>query len=284
MTMALEQRVAGKLARIWDRVQPKRTVAGTIVPLRRDTTDLIHWAPNWKTQIIGAALGQRPGVFIDVGINIGQTLLDYRAAPIRNGYIGFEPNSRCVERTQSIIDAAGLDDCEIVPVGLADSNAVISLFVSEGAPLDAGATMVPSLRPGDKTTALHVPVFKFDDLAPTIVRDRPISLIKIDVEGGELRVLKGMVHTLRKARPLIQCEVLTRYFADDTDAHAARCRELMLLLHDADYRVLRVEKDRHEGILVGYTEVDGFAEEIHTHENKHLCDFVFVPSEQDWPV
>lgn len=43
-----------------------------------------------------------------------------------------------------------------------------------------------------------------------------ISLIKIDVEGGELQVLKGAVETLRRHRPVVVCETgnMTVRFGD----------------------------------------------------------------------
>jgi FkbM family methyltransferase len=282
--MGLGQRVKGKAVRLWDRAQPRHDLNGAVVPLRTDNIDLLYWRPNWKTQLISSVLAARPGVFIDVGINVGQTFADYCYSAVRNGYIGFEPNARCVERTSAIIDASSFSDCTIVPVGLAEENTVISLYVDRNAPLDAGATMIPNFRPGVEVAGIHVPVFRFDDIRDGVLQNRPISLIKIDVEGGELKVLGGMTETLRTIRPLIQCEVLGRYFCDESDTHALRCRNLISLLRSADYKVLRVEKTEHEGDLAGYSEVSSFPEEIHTHENKHLCDFLFVPREVDWPL
>ena len=53
---------------------------------------IAFWRPDWKTQLIRHFLEQRRGLFIDVGANVGQTLLDYLSCSPRHGYLGFEPS------------------------------------------------------------------------------------------------------------------------------------------------------------------------------------------------
>ena len=49
----------------------------------------------------------------------------------------------------------------------------------------------------------EVPVKKID----TVFLNNEIDFLKIDVEGGELEVLKGSVKTLRKHHPVVVCEI-----------------------------------------------------------------------------
>jgi hypothetical protein len=65
--------------------------------------------------------------------------------------------------------------------------------------------------------------------------DRP-DFIKIDVEGGELAVLKGMTATLRDVRPLIFVEI-HRLSAMSVSDHA---RTITALAEEAGYRVVPV--------------------------------------------
>ena len=49
---------------------------------------------------------------------------------------------------------------------------------------------------------------RFDDLPDALVRRAAIRLVKIDTEGHELSVLRGMEQTLRRAQPLaVACEL-----------------------------------------------------------------------------
>jgi len=59
-----------------------------------------------------------------------------------------------------------------------------------------------------RETKLRVPAVSLDDLAANC-DGRPISVIKIDVEGAELPVLESGMDTIRRDLPLIACECQT---------------------------------------------------------------------------
>ncbi|MFN4185583.1 MAG: FkbM family methyltransferase, partial [Hyphomonas sp.] len=54
-----------------------------------------------------------------------------------------------------------------------------------------------------------VPLISLDEIM-TYIDCPPVSFIKIDVEGGELDVLRGGIETLKKHRPSILCEIDNR--------------------------------------------------------------------------
>lgn len=51
---------------------------------------------KWKIDLFKRILSVKKGDFIDIGVNVGQTLLNINSIDINSGYIGFEPNSNCV--------------------------------------------------------------------------------------------------------------------------------------------------------------------------------------------
>ena len=66
-------------------------------------------------------------------------------------------------------------------------------------------------------------------------RFRPPRVMKMDVEGAELAVLRGAVRVLSEARPAVLCEVYER-----------QAGEVSLLLHEHGYRLFDFAR-RSEG-------------------------------------
>jgi hypothetical protein len=68
-----------------------------IVPVDGDDTlQNVFWAKSWKTELIERLLGPESGLFVDVGANLGQTLLDLWSINPNIPYLGFEPNLACI--------------------------------------------------------------------------------------------------------------------------------------------------------------------------------------------
>lgn len=50
----------------------------------------------WMIPLIEKLLSIKKGTFIDIGVNIGQTLIKLKSIDPEINYIGFEPNPMCV--------------------------------------------------------------------------------------------------------------------------------------------------------------------------------------------
>lgn len=264
----------------WDKARPQFSVAtrnGRItIPGTPGTGWVLSWHPDWKTQLIDRCLAANPGLLIDVGANIGQTLLDYCNASQKAGYVGFEPSPRCVEHLRGIIADSGLDDCRIVPAALAERNAALSFFARDAA--DPGATLVGDIDPSKPVIETIVPAYRFDDIIDDIIGTAPISLLKIDVEGAEAAVIAGMKRVMTQRRPMITCEVLNRAPSADRAQHRQRNVRLLELLREADYNLYAIEKSPDTTTLVGIKPIDDFPDVEFTRENVWMVDYLFVPS------
>jgi FkbM family methyltransferase len=131
----------------------------------------------------------RPGgTFVDVGANIG-VYTGWAARLVgRDGRVhAFEPAPVTRHALCRMVDANRLDNVRVVPVAVGASAGCITLYLVQGA---SGLTSAvpPSIDGG--TTRVEVPMTTLDAYAEK-ARTGTVSLVKIDVEGYEIEVLKG---------------------------------------------------------------------------------------------
>ena len=273
----------------WSNVTPRYTLRkGTLdLAISGATSDgallIDDWKPSWKTATIGKALASRCGAFVDIGANIGQTLLDFLVC--RKGderYIGFEPNPKCAEMVASIIRDNDIADAVLVPIGLADRSALLPLFFGANSTTDSGATLVADLRPSKAVKQQWVPCLTFDAAAADLaVND--IALIKIDVEGGEGEVLSGMRETLRTKRPWVMCEVLHRDPLAEETAYRTRLASIEALLGELDFRMYRIVRSRDDSQVEDIVSVAAFPDAVWSEKSSAECDYLFCPAETNRP-
>lgn len=280
----LKKRATRKLTHIWARLRPSYRQNGITIPADEGNIPLYFWEPTWKAALISRFLTASPGVFLDVGANVGQTLLDYCASPSRSGYLGFEPNPACAARLREIIKSSALEDCSVVPAALSAAAGIIQLHLSSNAQTDTCATHVGELRPEPGQEAINIAAYRFDDISDELLRGRPISLVKIDVERGELDVLRGMEHLMLERRTPIMCEVLHHHDPDTRQANVKHHRELADLIRSRQYCIFRIDKTKHEGDLAGFTRIEAFPDEVYGDHNQHLCDYLLLPEEARPPI
>lgn len=236
---------------------------------------LKKWRPDWKTEAITAVLQHRHGGFVDVGANVGQTLADFLCAPVRSFYLGFEPNLICCQHLTGLISANGLDRCQVIPAALGNHNGVGELF--RGGDSDPGASTRRDLRPRLAFQPVAACVYRFDDLQG-VLPEPQVALVKIDVEGSELEVLRGMESTIRELRPWIICEVLHRDSSADHETYRQRCAELMGLIRSLGYEVQRIVQDATGMRVHDLHAIAEFPDVEWNEFSSTECDYLFLPA------
>ena len=233
---------------------------------------LAYWRPSWKTQLIGHYLARREGLFIDVGANIGQTLLDYISCSPTGGYRGFEPSLDSASNVSRLIKKNRLENCQILPVALSDSTGLTTLFERHVG--DSCATMVEDLRPSFQNDARAIATLELDNLDLS-----PIAVIKIDVEGAELAVLEGMRRTLRSGSIPVVCEILRRDSRSPAKEYEQRISSLEALLRDIGYVALLIEKTSDLSKVAALKPVEAFPLEPFTNTTRELNDYLLCPAD-----
>lgn len=170
----------------------------------------------WLLTAIERIFARRPGAFIDVGANRGQTLIKVAAVDRTRRYIGFEPNLGCANFVERIIELNALSNHTIFPVGLADRSRAVQLLVSstgsESSTTAAGVRGMAAYA-GSKQVLVQTGDSILDDLALS-----EVALIKLDVEGAELEALLGLRRTIERHQPWLVFEVLPPSLVDKVEA------------------------------------------------------------------
>ncbi len=195
----------------------------------------------WMERLIQKCLSERMGSILDIGVNLCQTLLKIASYNSKVNYYGFEPNPVCYTYSKVLIRRNNLSSFKVFPVGLSDEGAVVKLFGDNDHA--SGASMVENFRNNIAKYPLihHVPVMRGDVVLKNENIDA-INFVKIDVEGAELEVIKGLQETLLKYKPVIIMEILPVYSAESVNGKMRQTRqdELLKLLHEMNYILLLI--------------------------------------------
>lgn len=149
------------------------------------------------------------GIFLDVGMNLGQTLLKFKTLFPDSQYLGVEPNPNCVSYVNYLIESNKFKNCKILSAGLANNNSVKQLLFRNKTRIsnDSEASIIADYRPTTKEEIdMYMSFIKldlFDDL-----KNIKVELIKMDVEGAEILALEGMKEKLQNDRSNIIIEIL----------------------------------------------------------------------------
>jgi len=206
-----------------------------------------------------------PGsTIIDVDANIGfftRRFADWTEASGR--VVALEPERENFARLTRMVARCGLDGRVIAHRAVADAGeGVVDLVVNPGHPGDhriATGPMDPE-APGET-----VPAMTLDRLAS---EDLPrVSLVKIDVQGAELRVLEGARHMIARDRPAFFVEIDPAALA----AFGASVDALFAFFTGLGYRPHRLT--RHGIRPVDRAEIDALL------GRRAYCDLLFLPSD-----
>lgn len=133
----------------------------------------------------------RPAVIVDVGANYGEVLLSTRYGDGPT-LVAFEPNPRIAACLQESLVANGLS-AVVHEMAVGDRTGRVQLHVD---PVWSGKSTV--VRPAEGWKTVDVEVRRLDDLV-TVGTGQDV-MVKIDVEGAELDVLRGAGSLLARAR------------------------------------------------------------------------------------
>ncbi|WP_325439718.1 FkbM family methyltransferase [Pusillimonas sp.] len=143
-----------------------------------------------------------PEVILDVGANVGNHMLMFSRHAAR--VLAFEPGTKAFAMLEQNVKANNLAHVSPFNVGLSDQPTTQTLYVEASGNLGASSLSLENLADTqyvEDTISLRVG----DDIVGA--QQLPsVDFIKIDVEGHEQSVIRGLRKTIAAQRPLILME------------------------------------------------------------------------------
>jgi FkbM family methyltransferase len=163
---------------------------------------------------------------IDAGANIGLfTVLAAARVGSHGRVIACEPSTTTMELLRDNVARNGFGWVELREVALAEQPGRLQMQVFE--PGSGFSSFAPPAQSG--ASSIEVEVTTLDEVAgPLLERTR---LVKLDVEGAELRALRGATALLERARP----DFIVELEPEHLERQGSSLAEVQALFHDAGY-------------------------------------------------
>lgn len=131
-------------------------------------------------------------IFIDIGANLGLfSLIASKKVGLSGHVYSFEPSPKIYSQLLENIELNNIVNIEAIPEALSDKDGYLDFNVYKEE-LDVFSSFVPIL-PDEKYEIIKVKTTRFKDFLQrlSIPDQNRVKLIKIDVEGWEIPVLRG---------------------------------------------------------------------------------------------
>lgn len=177
----------------------------------------------------------QPGMCIlDIGGNIGEVGMNLAQLVGTQGQVtSFEPDMENYGRYESNLALNDFSNIQLVKKGLGTVSTTHKLYQVD--PHNKGMNRI--LNEAEEVNHLDLPyteisIIRLDDFVASQADMTAIDLIKIDVEGFEMEVLKGGLDCLKKDHPILFIELNNESLL----GHGSSTAEVLQLLEEHGYR------------------------------------------------
>ena len=178
-------------------------------------------------------------IFYDIGANVG-TYTCFAAAELGpDRTVAFEPEPENADRLRENLELNDLG-AEIIQVALSDTDGTVDLALTG----DEAGEGEHAIATGDDERTLEVETARGDSIIEERGLPKP-TVIKIDVEGAELSVLRGLRETLHENCRLLYVEVHTEKIRD----FGGEASDVETLLTDVGFEVTEISQRGSEIFL-----------------------------------
>lgn len=203
--------------------------------------------------------------FVDVGANIGTlTLTGANRVGQKGQVIAVEPSSRLTEALRLSVSQNGMSQVDIVQAAAAEEEGKEEFYLSEGSS-GVGSFLRDYVSRFATPRKCIVKVISLDSLIH-MVKIKTVRLVKIDVEGAELRVISGAQRFIERFTPFICCE----FNPQSLRAAGRDYLELFNSLRELGYRKFYDVGSLADGVLIEVETVCQLINVLAVHQGREL--------------
>jgi FkbM family methyltransferase len=195
---------------------------------------------------------------LDIGVNVGQFMLNLKSYNDQISYYGFEPNPPCIFYNYELIRLNQFPNTYLFPLAMGPKDQISFLHSYA---YDSGTSSLVGNKTKD-SGGFSTTVFAYDSSKIINMLKKKIAFIKIDVEGFEFEVLKGLKQALSDHQPFIYCEILE-------NAEKTRVKNIFEYLTSINYQVIGTTRAEYKPFVINSAE---------DFEKSEIRDYMLVPS------
>ncbi len=201
------------------------------------------WEPH-IANLIHSLTSFDDGIVVDIGANVGASSIPIAVCRQNTKFYLFEPHPRVFEQLQKNCSVNNLRNVELVQSAVSNlSDSHVSFFAQ-----DRSSNMGLSSLSKNSNIAtfneISVANVRLDDFFENICKDnseQKVRLIKIDVQGFELEVLRSAKQTIAENRPFIIFEFESEY-SSTIDQQNDMQHEITKFFDGMNYELYCVER------------------------------------------
>ncbi len=187
----------------------------------------------WMVDILHLFKGEISG-FTDVGANVGQSLLKFKAVYPKLPYWAFEPNKTCISYLESLSKKNNFAQVSFHPYALSNNNGSAELHFFMNESTDRAASLDSNhLKEKEIVKSSSVDIKSTVESLGFI---NQTNLVKVDVERHEFKILEG-IFRLNKRNPIL-VEILPM----NSEIDKERINKINQLISINNYSLFRIEK------------------------------------------
>ena len=215
-------------------------------------------------------------IFMDIGANVGHHSIFL--SKFASQVLAFEPYPKVNMQFKQQIAHNNISNIQIFETGLSDRRETLNYYAPTGNNEGIGSFDESSIGKGNTSYGK----LELQEGDQVIESDswKNIKLIKIDVEGFEKKVIKGLSRTIEEERPVIVCEItygqqLSFVSIEELSSYLPQNYEILTF----NTRKLDGSKDKRKGSLAKRS---GFYELISLKQwrSSGQDDIVMIPNEK----